>query len=167
VSTQTGVTCTGTSPSTGCLTSNATGYITGGQPLTISGTSMASPHMAGTMALLRQLHPDWSAEELKALAMNTATHDVTIGGSGGGLKLSPVRVGAGRVDIPAAAASSVVAFNGEYAGLVSVTFENHEVVGASTQQKNIRLVNKGSSTGQERTPSLLPVILMGFYPQET
>ena len=37
-----------------------------------SGTSMAAPHVAGTLALLRQLHPSWSVEELKALLMNTA-----------------------------------------------------------------------------------------------
>ena len=42
-----------------------------------NGTSMAAPHVAGSMALLKQLHPDWSVEELKSLAMNTATTDVT------------------------------------------------------------------------------------------
>ncbi len=48
------------------------------QTLSLNGTSMATPHVAGVMALLRQLHPDWSVEQLKALAMNTATHDVTM-----------------------------------------------------------------------------------------
>ena len=37
-----------------------------------SGTSMAAPHVTGLMALLRQAHRDWSVEELKALAMNSA-----------------------------------------------------------------------------------------------
>jgi hypothetical protein len=32
-----------------------------------------SVHFAGTMALLKQLHPDWSAEELKAILTNSAT----------------------------------------------------------------------------------------------
>ena len=31
--------------------------------------------MAGIMALLRELQPDWSVEELKALVMNYAIHD--------------------------------------------------------------------------------------------
>src|ERR1044071_4030789 len=42
----------------------------------MNGTSMAAPHVAGAMALLRQLHPDWTADQLKALAMNTANKDV-------------------------------------------------------------------------------------------
>src|SRR6185295_7834696 len=82
----------------------STGFSTGNLSATISGTSMASPHVAGAMAVLRQLHPTWSVEELKALIMNTANHDLFTGTNGTGSKFSPARVGAGRVDLQDASA---------------------------------------------------------------
>jgi uncharacterized repeat protein (TIGR01451 family) len=103
---------------------------------------MASPHIAGTMALLRQLHPGWTVEELKALAMNGALHDVTLGASGSGFKYSPSRAGAGRVDLVASAQSQAVAFNADDPGQVSVAFDP-QVLGSSSQVKHIRLVNQG------------------------
>jgi uncharacterized repeat protein (TIGR01451 family) len=144
-STQTGNTCTGTSPSTGCLVPNASGNIAGGAALTISGTSMASPHMAGIMALLRQLKPTWSVEELKALAMNYAVHDTTLFPLATQPRFGPSRIGGGRVDPSKAAVADVVAMNAEDVGLVSVTF-NPEVAGVVTQTKKVRIVNKGTTS---------------------
>jgi uncharacterized repeat protein (TIGR01451 family) len=143
-SAQTGVTCTGTAPSTGCQLANATGYIAGSQPLVLSGTSMAAPHMAGIMALLRQLHPDWTVEQLKALAMNGAIHDVTVF-PGGGARFGPGRIGSGRVDPARSAQNQVVAFNADDAGLVSVSFVDRGILGTGSQVKRVRVVNTGSS----------------------
>lgn len=44
----------------------------GNEVVAMSGTSMAAPHMAGVVALLKQMHPSLSAQELKSLAMLTA-----------------------------------------------------------------------------------------------
>jgi len=147
-STQTGVTCNGVAfpagTGSGCIVVNASGNIPNSQLLIISGTSMASPHMAGIMALLRELKPEWSVEELKALAMNYATHDVTVFPNGTPPRYGPSRIGAGRVDPSKAAVGDVVAMNADDPGLVSVTFEP-EVVGVTTQTKKIRVVNKGTT----------------------
>ena len=48
----------------------------------ISGTSMASPHVAGTAALLKQSHPDWTPGQIKSALMMTANVDNLINDTG-------------------------------------------------------------------------------------
>lgn len=38
----------------------------------ISGTSMATPHVSGLVALIKQAHPDWTPDEIKNKLQNTA-----------------------------------------------------------------------------------------------
>jgi subtilisin family serine protease len=65
-----------------------------------SGTSMASPHIAGIGAVLRQIHPKWSPMEIKSAIMTTAGD--TIGTT------SPFDQGAGQVQPNKASAPGVV-----------------------------------------------------------
>ena len=118
---------------------------TGFRGRSLNGTSMASPHMAGVMALLKQEHPTWSVEELKALAMNTAGSDVYFGFGQTGNRIGIGRAGAGRVQIPAALASNSVAYNADGSGGVSVSFGAVEVAGTASLTRTIRVVNHGSS----------------------
>ncbi|MEW2259377.1 S8 family peptidase [Streptomyces sp. NPDC047869] len=67
--------------------------------LTISGTSMATPHVAGAAALLKQEHPDWGYAELKG----------TLTGSAKGGKYTPFQQGSGRIAVDRAIKQSVVA----------------------------------------------------------
>ena len=140
---QTGVTCTGTAPSTGCQTANASGYLAGSQNLVLSGTSMAAPHAAGMMALLKQRFPDRSVEEMKAMAMNTSLHDV-YQFAGNINRIGVDRSGAGRIDPVKALQSTVAAFNADEPGAVNLAFFG-EVVGTQTQVKRIRVVNYGTT----------------------
>lgn len=66
----------------------------------LSGTSMATPHVAGSAAILVQQHPDWTADQLKAALMSSA---VEVEGAG------PFAVGAGRVDVARATTAAVTA----------------------------------------------------------
>jgi uncharacterized repeat protein (TIGR01451 family) len=148
-SVQTGITCTtatsGGSSCTGLF--DASGIQVGTRSLTISGTSMACPHMAGTMALLRQLHPTWTVEELKALALGYATHDPTLFPAGTPPKFGLARIGAGRVDPALAAAGQVIAMNADGTGMVAVTFEPEAMSpGPVTLTKKVRVVNHGTTS---------------------
>ena len=122
----------------------------------LSGTSMATPHMAGTMALLRQLHPDWSVEELKALVMNTATHDLFLNVNQTPPRYATARIGAGRVDLATASSGNVVAMNTDGNGSVGVSFGFLQVLGSGTWTKTIQVVNKGAVT-QTYAVSLAPL----------
>ena len=64
-----------------------------------SGTSMSAPHVAGAAALVRQLHPDWSAPDVQS-ALSGSARPVPEAG--------PFAQGAGRLDVPAAAAAPIV-----------------------------------------------------------
>ncbi len=67
-------------------TGTSLGTPVGTQYTTLSGTSMATPHVAGVAALLAQEHPDWRATQLKAALMGSADPlpgvDVFHGGTG-------------------------------------------------------------------------------------
>ncbi|WP_261384016.1 S8 family serine peptidase [Streptomyces sp. T12] len=65
-----------------------------------SGTSMATPHIAGVAALVSQRHPDWGPEQLKDAVVSTAR---TIAGQ------QVTEQGGGRVDAAAAALGAVTA----------------------------------------------------------
>jgi subtilisin family serine protease len=72
----------------------------------LSGTSMASPHVAGSAALVRAVHPGWSPSEVKSALMLTASN----GGAGenGTTPWTPDEVGSGRVDLAKAALAGFV-----------------------------------------------------------
>lgn len=136
----------------------STAALTGHEGVSFNGTSMAAPHITGVMALLRQLRPNWSVEELKALVMNTANHDLYAMANQSGNTYGPGRVGAGRVDVEKAANSLVVLYNANDEGAVSVSFGTVEVVGTYTAEKLVKVVNKNPSQGFTFTIALVPQV---------
>ncbi|MFF0400121.1 S8 family serine peptidase [Streptomyces sp. NPDC005248] len=73
---------------------------------TMSGTSMATPHVAGAAALLAAKHPDWNGQQLKdALVSTTASTR----------RYSPYQGGSGRLDIAAAVKATLLASGSAFA----------------------------------------------------
>ncbi len=88
--------------------SEATSYAGFGQ---VSGTSMSAPHVTGSAAVLKQLHPNWTPAQIKSALMNTANINVAdYDGSEAGV----LDYGAGRIDLG-------------HAGDPGLTFDNPSV----------------------------------------
>lgn len=78
----------------------------------MSGTSMASPHAAGAMALLRQAHPDWTPAEIQSALTMTADnkvqyHRLNVATGPVGLA-STYRAGTGRINVANAVQAGLV-----------------------------------------------------------
>ncbi|WP_461081223.1 S8 family peptidase [Streptomyces deserti] len=67
--------------------------------MSISGTSMATPHVAGAAAILKQQHPDWKYTEIKG----------ALTGSTKGGKYTPFQQGSGRIQVDKAVKQTVIA----------------------------------------------------------
>jgi subtilisin family serine protease len=120
---------------------------TGNGGLNDSGTSMATPMVAGAAALVHSQHPEWSPEQVKADLMNTAGQDLYTGTNHTGDLFGPNRVGSGRIDVKAALDNKVLAYsvdnaaNGTDNGTVSASFGPLAVTAATTLTKTIKVEN--------------------------
>ncbi|MEW2489691.1 S8 family serine peptidase [Streptomyces sp. NPDC048411] len=66
---------------------------------TMSGTSMATPHVAGAAAIVKQRHPDWTAQQIKAALVSSAKNSIP-----GDAR----ETGGGRLDVKAAIDAQVL-----------------------------------------------------------
>ncbi|MFC4906708.1 S8 family serine peptidase [Actinomadura gamaensis] len=96
----------------------------------MSGTSMATPHVAGAAAILAQQHPDWKAPQLKAALMSTSTE----------LKgTSAFDIGTGRLWLPGAV-GDVSATGSQFFG-----FHSWPHTGADPVTKPVTFTNTGDT----------------------
>ncbi|MFE0509978.1 S8 family serine peptidase [Streptomyces sp. NPDC058964] len=84
----------------------------------MSGTSMATPHVAGVAALLAEEHPDWTGARLKDALMSTSKR----------LDESAYVLGAGRVGVPDAVTAEVTATGSADLGFYSWPYDANKPV---------------------------------------
>jgi len=97
----------------------------------LSGTSMATPHVAGSAAILAAAHPDWTGSRIKSALMSTAK--VVTG-------QTVYDQGAGRVDVARAVRQDVTA-----TGSVSLGYFPWPNADAPTSGKTVTYTNHGTT----------------------
>ncbi|GAB4051195.1 S8 family serine peptidase [Catellatospora paridis] len=123
-----------TAPGVGIVAARAAGTSMGtvvdANYTTASGTSMATPHVAGAAALLAQAHPGWKAGQLKNALVSTARANAA---------LTVFQQGAGRVDLSRAVAQTVYGTATADFGLITVA------PSAQAASRTLTFTNTGSA----------------------
>ncbi|MFD4949622.1 S8 family serine peptidase [Streptomyces sp. NPDC058409] len=130
-----------TAPGVGIVAARAAGTAVG-TPVNefytaASGTSMATPHVAGAAAILAQRHPDWTGERIKSVLTGHAK--INTG-------QTVYQQGYGRVDIPAALDPALELSGSTDFGLVEWKQDGYE--------KETRKVTLSNTTGTDSTVTL-------------
>ena len=86
-----------------------------------SGTSMATPHVAGAAALILQVHPDWTPEEVKSVLISTADD----------LGYNVYQQGGGRIYVPSAANPKILV------DPATISFKNLDTTSETITFKNL------------------------------
>ncbi|WP_327339682.1 S8 family serine peptidase [Streptomyces sp. NBC_01324] len=103
---------------------------TTGMYRTMSGTSMATPHVAGAAAILKQRHPDWTGQQLKDALMSTSK-ELT--------DSTPYELGTGRVDVAAAVDTEITATG----SVAAAAYDWPHSAGDPVAERTISYVNHG------------------------
>ncbi|HET9492993.1 MAG TPA: S8 family serine peptidase [Chloroflexia bacterium] len=105
------------------------------------GTSMATPHLAGSAAVIRGYHPDWTAAQVRSAIVNTANRDVLKDFQTGTQIVTDVNIiGSGLEDLLAAVETEVVL------DPVSISYGQIPAGSGKGRTAEVTLTNTGDAT---------------------
>jgi len=123
-----------------------------------SGTSMATPHLAGSSAVLRQLHPDWSPDQVKSALVNTSDR-VIQDAKTGTMDVGPTAQGAGRENL-SNAANATIFFEPDSASFGKISSSNNVPASFTLTLSNTTGANQTFSLAALKfTPSANPILV--------
>ncbi|MFC7219696.1 S8 family serine peptidase [Streptomyces polyrhachis] len=104
---------------------------TGGMYRSMDGTSMATPHVSGAAAIMKQAHPGWDGQRIKDALMATSRRLDAY---------APYEMGTGRLDIPTALDAAV-----EATGSVAAAVYTWPHAGAAAAERTVTYRNTGAA----------------------
>jgi hypothetical protein len=133
----------------------------------LSGTSMSSPHLAGSATLVRSLHPDWTPAEVQSAMMTTAL-DSGVRKEDGVRPADSFDMGAGRIDLTKAGRAGFVLdeqgpdfvaadpkTGGDPTALNLASLTSADCVGICTWKRTLRGTTSGTWTVKTSGPRAL------------
>lgn len=122
---------------------NVYSSVPGGAFEAFQGTSMSTPHVAGSAALLRQLHPSWTPAMVKSALVDSASRPAALGTA------NPTNRGGGIIDLAAAGVVKAVL------DPASLSFRKIEPESGRSKSVEVKITNV---TGAAQTYTLSPAI---------